>query len=257
SGSSPQGHHLAHQLGHTIEPPVPSLFTFNLPDPQLRQLAGVSVTSAQVKLLLPDQKPLEQTGALLVTHWGFSGPAVLKLSAWGARSLHDHQYRGQLQVNWVAEQPPEAWRSLLQHMKEQEGKRAIATHTPHPAIPRRLWHYLLTRAGLTPETRWADLSKKGLQSLIQELTQGNYPFQGKGVFKEEFVTCGGVRLQEVDFKTLESRLCSGLYFAGEVLDIDGVTGGFNFQSAWTTGWLAGQSMGVVQEPTQLTATPRK
>jgi predicted Rossmann fold flavoprotein len=238
TGSSPQGYRFAQSLGHGIESPVPSLFTFAIADPQLRELAGVAVESAQVKLLIPNHKPLEQMGALLITHWGLSGPAVLKLSAWGARALHEAQYRATVEVSWVLETGEEV-RQKLGAMKEREGKKAIAPHSPFPVISRRLWQYLVTRAGIAVEMRWADLSKKALNQLVVELTQGSYSVQGKGVFKDEFVTCGGVRLKDVDFKTMESRICPGLYFAGEILDIDGVTGGFNFQSAWTTGWLAG------------------
>ena len=243
TGSSLQGYRFAQALGHTVEPPVPSLFTFTIPDPLLRELAGVAVESAQVRLLIPDQKPLEQTGALLITHWGMSGPAVLKLSAWGARMLREQQYRVQIQVNWLPDECLENVQQKLGAVKEKEGKKAIATYCPFPSISRRLWQYLLNRAGIVAETRWADLPKKDLAQLVGELTQGSYSVQGKGAFKDEFVTCGGVRLKDVDFKTMESRLCPGLHFAGEILDIDGVTGGFNFQSAWTTGWLAGQGMG--------------
>ncbi|NJR38240.1 MAG: NAD(P)/FAD-dependent oxidoreductase [Leptolyngbyaceae cyanobacterium CSU_1_4] len=242
TGSSLQGYRFAQTLGHTIASPVPSLFTFTIPDPQIRELAGVAVASAQVRLLVSDQKPLEQTGAVLMTHWGMSGPAVLKLSAWGARILQEHQYRAEIQVNWLPG-GVERVRQTLGAVKEREGKKAIATYCPFPSLSRRLWQYLLTRTRIAPETRWADLPKKDLAQLVLELTQGRYGVQGKGAFKDEFVTCGGVRLEEVDFKTMESRLCPGLHFAGEILDIDGVTGGFNFQSAWTTGWLAGQGDG--------------
>lgn len=247
TGSSPQGYQIAKSLGHTVAPPVPSLFTFNIPDPQLRELAGVAVETAQVRLLAPDAKPLEQRGPLLITHWGLSGPAILKLSAWGARSLHDTQYRAALFINWLPNLNSDAVRQKLQAEKTEQGKRAIASNNPF-LLPRRLWQYLTARAEITPEQRWADLSKAHLHALVSELTQGKYQIQGKGVFKEEFVTCGGVSLKEVDFKTMESRCCPGLYFAGEVLDIDGVTGGFNFQSAWTTGWLAGQAMGQQEQP---------
>lgn len=242
TGSQQQGYHFAKALGHVIEPPVPSLFTFTIPDSELRSLAGIAVEPAQVRLILPDAKPLEQTGAVLVTHWGLSGPAILKLSAWGARVLHDRHYQASLQVNWLPSLKPEAIRQALLAAKEQNGRKTIASVCPF-ALPRRLWHYLISRATLPEEERWATLSKSALNQLVQELTQGHYSVQGKGVFKDEFVTCGGVRLKDVDFKTMESRLCPGLYFAGEILDIDGVTGGFNFQSAWTTGWLAGQAIG--------------
>jgi predicted Rossmann fold flavoprotein len=242
TGSSPQGYELAKSLGHTIEPPVPSLFTFNVADAHLRELAGVSVEQVQAKLLFADQKPLEQTGALLITHWGFSGPAVLRLSAWGARELHDCHYCTKLQINWLPQQSAEQVRQILQDCKVTQAKKAIASQSP-VSLPKRLWQYFGDRAGISGETRWADLSKAALNQLVQELTQGRFEIQGKGVFKDEFVTCGGVKLPEVDFKSLESRCCPGLYFAGEILDVDGVTGGFNFQSAWTTAWLAGQAIG--------------
>jgi predicted Rossmann fold flavoprotein len=242
TGGSPYGYQLAKSLGHHIEPPVPSLFTFNIPDPQLRELAGVSVESVHTRLLFPDSKPLEQTGPLLITHWGFSGPAVLKLSAWGARVLYEHQYQATLQVNWLPHHKPEQLRQELLDAKTNWAKRAIASQSPF-ALPRRVWQYLVTRINIPPGTRWAELSKSSIHQLVQELSQARYSIQGKGVFKEEFVTCGGVSLKEVDFKSMSSRCCPGLYFAGEILDIDGVTGGFNFQSAWTTGWLAGQGMG--------------
>ena len=243
TGSSPQGHAIARTLGHTIEPPVPSLFTFNLTDTRLQDLAGVSVQNAQLRLQTGAKSALEQMGPLLITHWGLSGPAVLKLSAWGARALHDCQYKATLLVNWLPQTNPEALRQELLAVKAQLPRRAIATSCP-VLIPRRLWERLTSYVGITAETRWAELSNKTLNLLIQELTRGQYAISGKGAFKEEFVTCGGVNLKEVDFKTMESRLCPGLYFAGEILDIDGVTGGFNFQSAWTTGWIAGQAMGA-------------
>lgn len=242
-GSSPQGYRLAEALGHQIEPPVSSLFTFTIPDPKLRELAGVAVDLVQAKLVVDDAKPLEQAGAILITHWGMSGPAVLKLSAWGARLLHDHRYQARLVVNWLPQKKAEDLRQYLLDLKTTQGKRQVISH-PLFSLPRRLWQYLVERSSITAEVRWADLSKKQAQHLVQELTQSQYSVQGKGAFKEEFVTCGGVNLKEIDFKTMESRLCPHLYFAGEILDIDGITGGFNFQSAWTTGWLAGQAMGA-------------
>jgi predicted Rossmann fold flavoprotein len=243
TGSNPQGLRLAKQLGHTIEPPVPSLFTFNVADAALRELAGVSVASAKVRLTVADQPPLEQVGPLLITHWGFSGPAILKLSAWGARLLHDHHYRATLQVNWLPGRSPEQIRQWLAETRQENVRRAIATNHPLE-LSRRLWRYLIQQANITEDQRWAELSKAQTHTLVQALTGSIYTVQGKGAFKEEFVTCGGVRLSEVNFKTMESKVCPGLHFAGEILDIDGVTGGFNFQSAWTTGWLAGQAMGL-------------
>lgn len=245
TGSNPQGYRWASDLGHTIEPPVPSLFTFNIPDPRLQELAGVSVN--EVRLRLPDAPPTlkEQTGPLLVTHWGLSGPAVLKLSAWGARFLHDYRYQTPLLVNWLPQYTQDSLRQLLLEVKSQLPRRQIASSCPLP-LPKRLWVSLVASIGIDAGERWAEVSKKALNQLVQELTQGRFLIKGKGVFKEEFVTCGGVSLKEVDFKTMESRLVPGLYFAGEILDIDGVTGGFNFQSAWTTGWLAGQAIGKLE-----------
>lgn len=243
TGSNPQGLRLAQKLGHTIEPPVPSLFTFNIANADLRALAGVSVANAKVRLTVADHPPLEQTGPLLITHWGLSGPAILKLSAWGARLLHDHHYRANLQVNWLPGRSPEQIRQWLTETRQENVRRAIATVHP-PELSRRLWRYLMQQAQIPEEQRWAELSKAQTHTLIQTLTGNTYPVQGKGAFKDEFVTCGGVRLSEVNFRTMESRICPGLHFAGEILDIDGVTGGFNFQSAWTTGWLAGRAMGL-------------
>lgn len=241
TGSNPQGYRWAKTLGHTIEPPVPSLFTFTISDPRLQDLAGVSVESARLRLGT-GKTQLEQTGPLLITHWGLSGPAALKLSAWAARVLHDCKYQTTLQINWLPQYNPEKLREMLLAVKSQLPQRAVSTSCPLP-LPRRLWQSLITAVGISGEQRWAELSNKVLNQLIQELSEGKYQIQGKGVFKEEFVTCGGINLKEVNFKTMESRVCPGLYFAGEILDIDGVTGGFNFQSAWTTAYLAGQAMG--------------
>ncbi|HEY9829059.1 MAG TPA: NAD(P)/FAD-dependent oxidoreductase [Stenomitos sp.] len=242
TGSNPQGYAIVKALGHTVESPVPSLFTFNIPDPRLQDLAGISVNNAHLRLPEAGKTLKEQTGPLLITHWGLSGPAVLKLSAWGARFLHEHHYQTPLLVNWLPQYNEESLRQMLLAVKSQLPRRQVTTSCPVP-IPKRLWESLVASVGIGAEERWAEVSKKALNQLIQELIQGQYSIKGKGIFKEEFVTCGGVSLKEVDFKTMESRLVPGLYFAGEILDIDGVTGGFNFQSAWTTGWLAGQAMG--------------
>ena len=243
TGSNMGGYRIARSLGHQIEPPVPSLFTFNVADRGLRELAGVSMNPVQLRLLTDSKTKLEQTGALLITHWGLSGPAVLKLSAWGARALHECHYQAKLLVNWLPELDRETLRSQILSVKAAQPKKAIASYRGVNILPHRLWQYLIVRAGMTPEDRWAVISNKAIEQLIREIAQAEYLIQGKGVFKEEFVTCGGVNLKEVDFKTMQSRLVPGLYFAGEILDIDGVTGGFNFQSAWTTAWLAGQAMG--------------
>lgn len=244
TGSSQVGYQIAKALGHQIEPPVPSLFTFNVVDNCLKELAGVSLNPVRLQLSVAGKTQLEQTGPLLITHWGLSGPAVLKLSAWGARVLHDRNYQALLLINWLPQFNLDNLRQKLLEVKSEWSRRAIATSCPVD-LPRRLWQYLVSRVGSSAEDRWAGLSNKTLNQLIQELTQGQYVIKGKGVFKEEFVTCGGVSLKEVNFKTMESRLSQGLYFAGEILDIDGVTGGFNFQSAWTTSWIAGHAMGAL------------
>jgi predicted Rossmann fold flavoprotein len=245
TGSHSMGYRIAQRLGHSILQPVPSLFTFNVRDPRLQDLAGISVEKVEVQLQMPDQKALVQTGPLLITHWGFSGPAILKLSAWGARVLYDARYRGELRINWVPELKQDQLREKLQQAKATYPKRAIANYAPIN-LPQRLWQRLVAAADLSPEIRWADCPKPGLNQLLRELQQGQYSIQGKGVFKEEFVTCGGVALKEINFKTMESRCCPGLFLAGELLDVDAVTGGFNFQNAWTTGWIAGQSMALLQ-----------
>ena len=239
TGSNPSGFKWAKELGNTVELPVPSLFTFNISDSRIKDLAGVSVPNAKVKL--PGSK-LEQSGPLLITHWGLSGPGVLKLSAWGARFLHDRHYKTNVLINWLPQYNAEVLRQQLVGVKSQLSHRLIVSSCPFP-MPRRLWERLTSSIGIDDQKRWADLSNKAIDKLLLELVQGEYQIAGKGAFKEEFVTCGGVNLKEVDFKTMESRRCPGLFFAGEILDIDGVTGGFNFQSAWTTAWLAGIAIG--------------
>ena len=239
TGSNPLGYRWAKNLGHKIVSSVPSLFTFNIKDPRLQGLAGVSVSNAQVRLGTGKNK-LEQNGALLITHWGVSGPAILKLSAWGARSLHELKYSSSLQINWLPESNLESLKQDFVTAKETNPKKKIVNYCP-VKLPKRLWQSLVNYVGITDKV-WSQISKKELNKLVAEIVQGQYDIKGKGVFKDEFVTCGGVSLKEVDFKTMESKKCPGLYFAGEVLDIDGVTGGFNFQSAWTTSWLAGQAI---------------
>ncbi|MCP6761670.1 MAG: NAD(P)/FAD-dependent oxidoreductase [Fischerella sp. CENA71] len=240
TGSNPIGYKIAQQLGHTIESPVPSLFTFNIKNQKLTELAGVSVDPVKLRLIVPEYPHLEQTGPLLITHWGVSGPAVLKLSAWGARMLHSSNYQATLVINWLPHLQQEQVRQQLLTVKNNSPKRLIAS-SRDVDLPHRLWQYIVSCVGISIENRWAELSNKTLNKLVQELTQGQYSINGKGVFKDEFVTCGGVNLKEINFKTMESKLVPGLYFAGEILDIDGVTGGFNFQSAWTTAYLAGSA----------------
>ena len=244
TGSNPLGYQIAQALGHTIEPPVPSLFTFNILDKHLKELAGISVGTVQLKLSTA-KKTLAQTAPLLITHWGLSGPAVLKLSAWGARVLHDCKYQATLLINWQPKYSSDQLRSQLLLAKTENPKKAIALQRGVD-LPHRLWQYLIARTGIGLEQRWAEISNKSLNQIIQELTQGTYQIKGKGAFKEEFVTCGGVNLKQVNFKTMASRITPGLHFAGEVLDIDGVTGGFNFRSAWTTAWIAGNALGNIE-----------
>lgn len=242
TGSNPQGHDWVRSLGHTLSPPVPSLFTFTIPDARLQGLSGLSVEKAV--LTIPGT-PLKQTGPLLITHWGLSGPAVLKLSAWGARILHDKDYKAELRVNWLNQTPDEI-QTLLQETKLQNPKKTILAHFPFK-LARRLWERFVQTVLVSSDQRWADLSKIQAARLTETLSSSAYQIQGKSPFKEEFVTCGGVPLDEVNFKTMESRLCPGLFLAGEILDIDGITGGFNFQSAWTTSHIAGQSMGETKK----------
>ena len=237
TGSNPLGYNWAKDLGHAIAPPVPSLFTFKIKDPRLEGLAGVSAENVRLRLLTTGKQKLEQTGDLLITHWGISGPVVLKLSAWSARVLHHGRYRMSLTINWLSEYNQETLRQYLLEVKGKIPKKKISTSCPF-SLAKRLWQRLVNAAGINERKSWADLSKQELNRLVLELTEGVYQIEGKGVFKEEFVTCGGVSLKEVNFKTMESKKCPGLYFAGEILDIDGITGGFNFQSAWTTAWLA-------------------
>jgi predicted Rossmann fold flavoprotein len=238
TGSSPKIYTLIEKLGHTIVPPVPSLFTFNIPDSPFLDLTGMTVSPVRVQL---PQWKLEQQGPLLFTHWGLSGPTVLKLSAWGARELHAVDYQTQVQIQWVPHQLEEELHQHLQESKRQWAARQVGTEAFF-ALPKQLWKRLVNLAGIAEEMRWAGLSHQQLQSLMRFLCSTSLNIQGKTTYKQEFVTCGGVALEEVNFKTMESRRCPGLYFAGEVLNIDGVTGGFNFQNAWTTGWIAGQSI---------------
>ncbi len=239
TGGSRAGFDLAHELGHQIVSPVPSLFTFVVKDPRLHELQGVSVEHVECELLTPEKK-FKQSGPLLVTHWGMSGPAVLKLSAWAARQLYDSKYNATLRVNWLPNVSIEKIRAGLASQRAINAKRSLASSCPWP-LPKRLWKSLVEHV-VGGEVRWAELPKKSLQTLAAELSAGEYQVAGKGQFKEEFVTCGGVRLDEVDFRSMQSRLCPGLFFAGEILDIDAVTGGFNFQNAWTTAWIAGNAM---------------
>ncbi len=229
---------LAASLGHTLEPPVPSLFTFHIEIPWLRGLAGVSVQPVEVSI--PEIK-LRERGSLLITHWGLSGPAILRLSAWGARKLHHRNYHFPLQINWLPQWNDSKLTAAFQTCRQSQPAKFIV-NTPLGKLPARLWEQLALASGLARDTRWAALSGGAQHNLIRQLLCSELPVTGKSLNKDEFVTCGGVRLSEVNFKTMESKICPGLFFAGEVLDIDGITGGFNFQAAWTTGWLAGRAL---------------
>ncbi len=233
-----EAYHWLEKLGHTISPPVPSLFTFNLKDKAITALAGVSVPEAMVKIA---GTKLSQKGPLLITHWGLSGPAVLKTSAWGARVLHEKDYTYTVLINWLSElKEPQAREQLELFQRENPLKKVVSN--PPFQLPKRLWEYLALKAEIDPELRWNNFSGKKLNKLVNNLVCDEYEALGKTTFKEEFVTCGGIKLSEVNLQTMESRQCTGLYFAGEVLDIDGVTGGFNFQAAWTTAWLATEAI---------------
>jgi predicted Rossmann fold flavoprotein len=234
-----KGHGLAESLGHTIEPPVPSLFTFDIEDPRLHALAGVSSPNARVKI---SGTPLDETGPLLITHWGLSGPSILRASAWGARLLAARDYKFNVQIQWLADYDHKRVATVVQDARRHHSRKYVTSWSPM-GLPHRLWERLVVAAGINEGITWNTLSKQGAEALGRELCAGEYKVTGKSMYKEEFVTCGGVALKEVDFRTMQSRVCPGLYLAGEVLDIDAITGGFNFQSAWTTGWFAGRAMG--------------
>ncbi|MHA4847104.1 BaiN/RdsA family NAD(P)/FAD-dependent oxidoreductase [Flavitalea antarctica] len=229
------------QLGHTIEDPVPSLFTFNMPGNPVTALMGVSVESAQVKIA---GSRLEQTGPLLITHWGMSGPAILKLSAWGARMLADSAYSFRILVNWLAGWNEPGLREQLRSLRETAASQKIAGRN-HFGLPQRLWEYLLAESGCKPEWRWADLPSANQNRLVINLLAKEYQVSGKTTFKEEFVTAGGINLSEINANTMESKLWPGLFFAGEIMNVDGITGGYNFQHAWTSGYIAASAIASV------------
>lgn len=228
---------LAVSLGHTLAPPVPSLFTFQIESPWLGSLPGVS---ADAEVSVPAAK-LRERGPLLVTHRGLSGPAVLKLSAWGARTLHDLNYQFPLLVHWLPDANAEKIFEQFQARRGSAGAKLVV-NVPLPPLSARLWAQLVLAAGVPRDTRWSALTRPQAHALARQLTRTEFRVTGKSLNRDEFVTCGGVRLDEVNFKTMESKRCPGLFFAGELLDIDGLTGGFNFQAAWTTGFIAGHAM---------------
>ncbi|HET6226320.1 MAG TPA: NAD(P)/FAD-dependent oxidoreductase [Bacteroidia bacterium] len=225
-------------LGHSIISPVPSLFTFNIPDAELIKLMGVSVPSAKVKI---KACKLEIEGPLLITHWGLSGPVVLKASAIAARMLNELNYDFQVSISWLPKHTEEKIRIEFANQREENAGKAVSASCPFE-LPKRLWEYFISTCGIDKNLRWADLSKKNSNDLLQRLLNNEYPVKGKTTFKEEFVTSGGIKLSEINFATMESKLLPNLYFAGEVMNIDGITGGFNFQNAWSSGWIAAKGL---------------
>ena len=232
TGSNPKIWEMLTQLGHSIVSPVPSLFTFNIKDARIKDLMGLS---AFAKVKVKNSK-LEASGPLLITHWGMSGPGILRLSAWGARELFDKNYQFIIQVNWLNEVTFEEAMETLKELKQEHAKKAVSKKSPFE-FPNRLWESLVLASDIDSERKWADLSKKQLTDLTNQLTNGQFQVNGKSTFKEEFVTAGGIDLKEINFKTMESKLHENLFFAGEIVNIDAITGGFNFQNAWTSGFI--------------------
>lgn len=256
TGSNPKIWKMLEKLGHTIETPVPSLFTFNIKDERIEGIPGLSThakvevlpkkvfqpkITIQLKTKVADKVLLSSEGPVLITHWGLSGPAILKLSAWGAKILNEMKYKFRLRVNWLPDYHPDSIINLLREIKEVEAKKTVL-RTKAVDIPRRLWTNLVRASGIAEVTKWADTTNEQLQLLATQLTQCEFAVDGKSTFKEEFVTAGGVNLKEINFKTFESKLHPNLFFAGEVIDVDAITGGFNFQNAWTGGYIAAKGI---------------
>ncbi len=239
---TPIGAKIASAFGHTVVEAAPSLFTFKVPDRRFRELSGVSVENTTVTVI---GEKMNEAGPLLITHWGVSGPVVLKLSARGARELQDLDYQFTIHINWCGGSSLQEIDEILQGQREVSPKKRVHSGIQNFGIPSRLWQSLAAASGIQTDVTWSNLSKEERKRFARELTAGEFSVNGQSLNKDEFVTAGGVSLKEVNFKTMESRLVSGLYFGGEVLDIDGVTGGFNFQSAWTTGRIAGESVASV------------
>ena len=237
TGSNPKVWEMLQTFGHAVVSPVPSLFTFNIKDSRIKELPGVA---AQVTVKVKDSK-LTSTGPLLITHWGISGPAILKLSAWGARILHDKNYQFTIFVNWLNDEDTADVEKKLKDLKQEHAKKSVSKKSPFE-LTNRLWESLVLASGIEVETKWADLSKIQLQNLANQLTNGTFQVNGKSTFKEEFVTAGGIDLKEINFKTMESKLHENLYFAGEIVNIDAITGGFNFQNAWTSGFIVANAV---------------
>ena len=231
------------KLGHSIETPVPSLFTFNMPGNKITELMGVSVERAGVKVA---GTKLSAEGPLLITHWGMSGPAILRLSAWGARQLATDNYHFTILVNWLPDYNEQELRTAWPNFREEYAAQKMSTKNPF-GLPGRLWLYLLSCSGIDPDIRWGEIPSKEQNMLIKNLVAQEFAVKGKTTFKEEFVTCGGITLNEIDPNTMQSKIQPGIFFAGEVMDIDGITGGFNFQHAWTSGWIAAKAIAGKRE----------
>ena len=241
TGSMPGGYHLAKNLGHSITEIAPSLFTFKIEDEILEGLSGTSFSQAALTLKIDGAKPFEQKGPLLITHWGLSGPALLKLSAWAAREMMHTNYKAIITINWLGIERQDDAEKLLKTIKNNNTKTSVGKAYPSE-LTKRFWLQLLIKCGISKEKNWSEISKKEFRLIVKNLFNCELNVLGKSRFKEEFVECGGINLKEINFKTMESKVCSRLYFSGEVMDIDGITGGFNFQSAWTSGWIAGNNM---------------
>jgi predicted Rossmann fold flavoprotein len=225
-------------LRHTIEEPVPSLFTFNIPNNKITSLMGVSVKKATIKI---QSTKLSETGPVLITHWGLSGPAVLKLSAWGARELNALNYHFNVLLNWLPSYNENTLREEWKFLRNQFASQKISNKNPF-GLPSRLWLYFLDECNINHDVHWAELSSASQNKLIKTLTAQAFEVKGKTTFKEEFVTCGGVKLSEIDANTMQSKIVPQLFFAGEIMDVDGITGGFNFQHAWTSAWIAAKNI---------------
>ncbi len=238
TGSNSKVWEMVENLGHTIVEPAPSLFTFNIFDNRIKEIPGISVPKATVKVL---NSKLEAQGPLLITHWGLSGPSILKLSAWGALELYRKGYSFEIEVNWLSTNP-ETVLNILKSIKTEQPKKQVIVRSVFKEIPKRLWEQFVIAAEISTDAQWAQLSNKDLESLANQLAKCQFKVSGKSIFKEEFVTAGGIDLKEINFKRFESKLHKNLFFAGEVLNIDAITGGFNFQNAWTGGWIVANSV---------------
>ena len=240
TGGHPSGYKLAKNFGHSIIRPVPSLFTFSTKETKLNECSGVSIKNIDIEIQL-NNKSFKNRGDLLITHWGFSGPAVLKLSSIAARELFDQKYKFNLIIRWSNLEYKEL-KEKIDNLKFNNGKLNLINLRPLPLLTKRLWVFLLNKMEINKDKKWSDLLANEREKMINSLLKDKYIISSKGPFGEEFVTSGGVSINEVNFKSMESLICPGLFFSGEVLDVDGITGGFNFQHCWTSGWLAGQSV---------------